>query len=121
MVWALSVKTDTISGLRNLLEDLLTPRVRGLEVEVASLGERCTELASGIRENREAHQTLLANLSEQLAGINSRLGRLEGRSEGLKSELTAVLQVEILKAAQRFQPLPSKVDGLLPSPDILPE
>jgi chromosome segregation ATPase len=118
----LSGKAETISGLRSLLEDLLAPRVRGLEVEVASLGERCKELASGIRENREAHQALLANLSEQLGVINSRLGRLEGRSDGLKSELTAVLQIEILKAAQRFQPLPPvKTDGLLPPSDILPE
>jgi chaperonin cofactor prefoldin len=90
-----------------------------LDVRLEFLGKRCEELSDEIRELREAHKALLAHLNEQLATINSRLGRLEGRSDGLKSELTAVLQVEILKAAQRFQPPipPMKPDGLLSSSD----
>jgi uncharacterized protein YhaN len=87
-----------------------------------NLGRRCEDLSDEIRQNREEQKALLAHLNEQIATINSRLGRLEGRSDGLKSELTAVLQMEILKAAQRFQPLPtSKADGLLQAPDAMVE
>jgi predicted nucleic acid-binding Zn-ribbon protein len=75
-------------------------RIRSLEFEVASLGERCKKLESEIREDREAHQGLLTQFREQLAMLNSRIGWLEGRSEGLKSELTAVLRLETLKADQ---------------------
>lgn len=115
----MSGKAEAFSGLRNVLEDLLAPRVSRLDVRVELLGQRCDELSREIRESREAQKALLAHLNEQLVSINSRLGRLEGRSDGLKSELTAVLQVEILKAAQRFQPPlpPMKPDGLLSSSD----
>lgn len=111
----MSGKAEALSGLRSVLEDLLAPRVSRLDIQVELLGRRCDDLSDEIRDIREAHKALLAHLNEQLASINSRLGRLEGRSDGLKSELTAVLQIEILKAAQRFQPSlpPPKTDNLL--------
>jgi hypothetical protein len=118
----LSVKAEAFSGLRSLIEDLLAPRVSQLDVKVEFLGARCEELSDDLRESREAHKALLAYLNEQLLAINSRISRLEGRSDGMKSELTAVLQMEILKAAQRFQPLPpSKTESLLASHDALSE
>ena len=112
----LSGKAESLSGLRGLLEDLLAPRVGRLDARVEFLGEPCEGLADEIRENREAHQALLAHLNEHLTLLHGRLGKLEGRADGLKSELTAVLQIEVFKMAQRAQGVPgNRQDPLLPS------
>jgi hypothetical protein len=113
---ALSEKgLKTAGGLRGLVEDLLAPNLGRLEVKVEALGGRCDHLASEIQELWQAHRTLLTYVGEQLAAVNSRLGNLEGRSDGLKSELTAVLQLEILKATQKFKPFAGPpLETLLP-------
>lgn len=95
---------ETIKGLRGLLEDILAPSVGRLDVRVEALSESYDQLAAEVKESREAHQALMAHVGEQLSTLHGRIGRLEGRSDGLKSELTAVLQVEVLKLAQRLQP-----------------
>jgi predicted nuclease with TOPRIM domain len=111
-----SGKAENLSGLRGLLEDLLAPRVGRLDARVEFLSERCEKLADEIRETREAHQALLAHLNEQLTVLHGRLGKLEGRADGLKSELTAAVQIEIFKMAQRAQGFPGgRQESLLPS------
>lgn len=84
-------------GIRGLLEDILAPTVSRLEERVGALGERCERLASEIQENRGAHEALLRHLNEQLGSLNGRLSNLEGRTDGIKAELTLMLQVEMLK------------------------
>jgi hypothetical protein len=74
---------ETFKGLRGLLEDILAPTVGRLEVRVAALGERCDRMASEIQENRIAHEALLRDLTVQLASLNARLSRLEGRTDGM--------------------------------------
>lgn len=108
---------ETFKGLRGLLEDILAPTVGRLDIRVAALGERCDRLASEIKENRTAHEALLRNLSEQLATLNGRLSKLEGRTDGMKSELTVTLQLEMLKIAQGFQPMRGPARGSLPIPE----
>ena len=104
-----------LKGLRGLLEDILAPTVGRLEVKVAALGERCEHLASEVKENRSAHLALLQHLPEQFSTLNSRLSKLEGRADGMKSELTAALQLEMLKIAQRFQSMQSPGRSSLPA------
>ncbi len=111
---------ETLKGLRGLLEDILAPTVGRLDVRVTALGERCDRLASEIKENRASHEALLRNLSEQLAALNGRLSKLEGRADGMKSELTMALQLEMLKIAQGFQPMRGPVHGSLPLPEDAP-
>lgn len=111
-----SGKAESFSSLRGLLEDLLAPRVSWLDARVEFLSEQCDQLADELRETREAHQALLAHLNEQLTLLHGRLGRLEGRADGLKSELTAVLQVEVFKMAQSVQvSRAGRQDPLLPA------
>jgi hypothetical protein len=74
-------------------------------------------MASEIQENRIAHEALLRDLTAQLASLNARLSRLEGRTDGMKSELTVALQLEILKIAQGFQPMRGLGHASLLSPD----
>jgi chromosome segregation ATPase len=85
---------ETAKGLRSLLQDILAPSVGRLDAKVEALTDRCERLADEIKENRNAHQALLAYLSDQLASLGNRIGKLEGRAEGLKAELVAVLQME---------------------------
>ena len=105
---------ETFKGLRGLLEDILAPTVGRLEVKVAVLGERCDRMASEIKENRTAHEALLRNLTEQMANLSSRLSKLEGRTDGMKSELTLALQLEMLKITKGFQPMLGSARGSLP-------
>jgi len=95
---------DTAKGVRSLLQDILAPSVGRLNAKVEALTDRCERLADEVKENRSAHQALLAHLNDQLASLGNRIGKLEGRSEGLRAELVAVLQSEILKASQRSSP-----------------
>jgi hypothetical protein len=74
-------------------------------------------MASEIKENRIAHEALLRDLTEQMAILNGRLSKLEGRTDGMKSELTVALQLEMLKIAQGFQPIHGKARGSLPAPE----
>jgi hypothetical protein len=109
---------DNLSGLRGFLEDLIAPSVSRLEVRVDTLGKRCDELSSEIKDLRDAHHRFVAYMGDQLAVLNSRIGHLEGRSDGLKSELTATLQFEILKASQRGNSFaPSRPAALPPAGD----
>ncbi len=72
-------------------------------------------MASEIKENRIAHEALLRDLTEQMAILNGRLSKLEGRTDGMKSELTLALQLEMLKIAQGFQPIHGTARGSLPA------
>jgi chromosome segregation ATPase len=112
---------DTAKGVRSLLQDILAPSLGKLEARVEALAERCERLADEIKENRNAHQALLAYLNEQLASLGNRIGKLEGRSEGLKTELVAVLQMEILKASQRSSPQPEPQRLLSPGEESDPD
>ncbi|MFL6194083.1 MAG: hypothetical protein ACJ75H_07925 [Thermoanaerobaculia bacterium] len=117
----MSATTDTVTGLRCLLEDLLAPRVSRLDAKVEFLNERVERLAVEVQENRSAHQALLTRVGEELSDLHGRIGRLEGRSEGLKTELTAVLQMEILRMAQKAQTFTRlRPEGLLPAGDPEP-
>ena len=104
---------ETAKGVRSLLQDIIAPSVGRLDAEVEALSDRCERLADEIKENRNAYQALLAHLGEQLMSLSSRIAKLEGRSEGLKAELVAVLQTEIMKASQRSSAL--EPPRLLPS------
>jgi outer membrane murein-binding lipoprotein Lpp len=92
---------EAVKGLRGLLEDILAPTVGRLDVKVEALSSSYNQLAAEIKENRQAHQALMTFVGEQFSTLNGRISHLEGRSDGLRSELTAALQVEILKLAQR--------------------
>ena len=82
-----------------------------------TLREQCDEMSGEIKEIREAHRQFVAYMAEQLAALNSRIGHLEGRSDGLKAELTATLQVEILKASQKNYLFRRKPGALPPAGD----
>jgi uncharacterized small protein (DUF1192 family) len=108
---------ETAKGLRSLLQDILAPSVGRLDAKVEALTDRCERLADEIKENRNAHQALLAYLSDQLASLGNRIGKLEGRTEGLKAELVAVLQMEILKASQKSSSSPEPESQRLLPPE----
>lgn len=97
---------DTVQGLRGLLEDIVSPSIRQIQAEVSALRETCGRLGSEILEHRKAHRDFLVLIQEQISTLNTRIGRLEGRSEGLKEELTAALQLELLKASRSLPPVP---------------
>jgi flagellar motility protein MotE (MotC chaperone) len=105
---------EAAKGLRSLLQDILAPSVGRLDARVEALTDRCERLADEVKENRHAHQALLSHLHEQLASLGDRIAKLEGRSEGMKAELVAVLQTEILRASQK-PVLPPKPGESLPS------
>ena len=112
--------TETLKGFRGLLEDILAPTLGRLEVRVAGLAERLDRMAAETKEDLAAQEALLDRLGEQLAILNGRLSKLEGRTEGMKAELTIALQLEILKMAQGFQPIPGSGRGALPAPEDSP-
>lgn len=107
---------DAVSSLRKLLEEIIAPSVRSLEEKVEQAGERARDLAGDIKEIRHEHRELLKLLNSELSSLKERVGRVEGRADGLKSELTAVLEAELVKAAQRYQARTTVERELLPGP-----
>jgi len=91
-----------------------------LDVKVADLKDLYERLSAEIRENRMANDATFRSFSEQLASFNGRLSRLEGRTDSMKAELTVALQLEILKMAQGFQPIPGSGRAALPAPEDSP-
>lgn len=81
------------------------------------LAKRYDDLGANLSDLREAHRQFVAYMAEQLATLNSRIGHLEGRSDGLKAELTATLQIEILKASQKSYPVRRRPGALPPAGD----
>ena len=105
---------DAFSSLRRFVEDLVAPSNRVLEEKVRQLGERTLEIAEGAAEARRENREFLQFMHGELAALKERIGRLEGRSDGLKSELSAILEMEILKAVHRLQAGTAREQGLLP-------
>ena len=110
----------SLKGFRGMLEDILAPTLGRLEVRVAGLAERLDRMAAETKADLAAQEALLRRVNEQLAILNGRLSKLEGRTEGMKSELTVALQLEILKMAQGFQPIPGVGRNALPAPEDSP-
>ena len=103
---------DAFSSFRRFVEDLVAPSNRVLEEKVRQLGERTAEIAEGAADGRRENRELLQFLNGELAALKERISRLEGRSDGLKSELSAILENELLKAIHRHQ-LGTPEQGLL--------
>jgi uncharacterized protein YlxW (UPF0749 family) len=103
------------SSIRRFLEEILAPSVRSLDERMEQLRERNRELAAELKDIRRENLETVRFVHSELAGLKERVGRLEGRSEGLKSELTAVLESEMLKALHgsrmKALPLPSEGGG----------
>jgi hypothetical protein len=106
-------KTDAFSSLRAFLEELIAPSIRTVQEHVRFVGERGALTAEEVQDLRQQIRDMLQLMNSELASLKERVGRLEGRSEGLRSELTAVLESEILKAlhGSRMKALPQPSDG----------
>jgi chromosome segregation ATPase len=104
---------DLFSSMREFLEEMLAPSVRSLDERMEQLRERNREIASELKDIRRENLETVRFMHSELASLKERVGRLEGRSEGLKSELTAVLESEMLKAlhGSRVRALPQPSDG----------
>jgi hypothetical protein len=106
-------KTDAFSSLRAFLEELIAPSIRTVQEHVRFVGERGATTSEEVQELRGQMREMLQFMNSELASLKERVGRLEGRSEGLKSELTAVLESEMLKAlhGSRMKALPLSSEG----------
>jgi hypothetical protein len=106
-------KTDAFSSLRSFLEELIAPSIRIVQEHVRFVGERGATTSEEVQELRVQVREMLQFMNGELASLKERVGRLEGRSEGLRSELTAVLENEILKYlhGSRMRALPHPPDG----------
>ena len=93
-------KLDAFTSLRRFVEELIAPSVRLLQEQVRQAGDRAKEASEEVHELRRENREILQFLHGELAHLKERVGKLEGRSEGLRAELTAVLEKEILKSVQ---------------------